>query len=660
MPGRDLSAELFDDAPPSGARDLSADLFGSAKPVNRAEQAGRAKPAWQQGLVVGANGLAMGFADEIAGAVGAVVDKVKNPASSLKDNYIANRDTVRGMEAAQRERAPITSAIGQGLSSIPLMMAAPVLGGVRAGAPVVAGLGARTGQAAAVGAGHGAVAGAGNSTEGNAAGVGADALMGGVIGGTFGGVLTPAAAGIKAVGGNIASRVSEKAAGNHARVKVAEALARDARGTLATGGRVNPMGQIGKRFERLGDEAVIADAGGRNANQLLDTLATLPGRTKESAANMLHRRQAGSGARLREAADKALGTNGQRLAATVDDLMETRAQQATPLYEQLRQTVIAPSEELANIVRAADELGATGTARRIATARGERFTLDVNAQGPQQWSMNNLDLVKQGIDDLIESNRNNGRLTPAGAAYQDLKNRLLNELDNVTTDPQTGQSLYKSARDAFAGPSAMITAANKGRMVISSDEVSIQREMANLSASERDAFKIGVYEGLRNKLGMQAGQTEIMNMWKNPSMQEKLRALFGNERSFRQFAADVSKEATLKKLQSVGTGSQTAARMAGMGDLDVNVLADAGAAFGAAKTGNILGAVGSVKNAWNRVATPERVRDEMGAMLLSRGSDGRNLLNSISPLVGQINSRNMLLSNQVGILGSLTGSGLIE
>lgn len=660
MPGRDLSAELFDDAQPSGARDLSADLFGSTKAGNRDIEAGRAKPAWQQGLVVGANGIGMGFADEIGGALGAVVDKVKNPSSSLKDNYLSNRDTLRGMEAAQRERAPITSMVGQAVSSLPLAIAAPWMNGARAtsGAGAVAGLGQRTAQSVAVGAGHGTVAGAGNSTATDAAGLGMDSLIGGVTGATAGGVLTPVAAGVRAVGGNIASRVSEKAAGNHARIKVAEALARDARGAMATSGQVNPMGQIGRRFDRLGDEAVIADAGGRNTNQLLDTLATLPGRTKEAAANLLHRRQAGSGERMRSAADRALGTNGQRLASTVDDLMVQREAQAGPLYAQLRQTDVAPSDNLLSIVQAADKLGATKTARRIATAERVPFTLDLETPG-SRWSMPSLDLVKRGLDDMIEAGQRSGNNTSV-RAYVKLKKDLTNELDDMTVDPQTGQSLYKSARDAFAGPSALITAAEKGRKVIGGDEVSIKSEISGLSASELDAFKIGVYEGLRNKLGAQSGQTEIMNMWKNPSTQEKLRALFGSERSFRQFASDVAKEATLKKLQSVGTGSQTASRMAGMGDLDVSVLGDAGAAFGAAKTGNILGAVGSAKNAWNRVATPERVRDQMGSMLLQRGQDGRNLLGSISPLVNQINGRNMLLSNQVGILGSLTGGGLLD
>ena len=134
--------------------------------------------------------------------------------------------------------------------------------------------------------------------------------------------------------------------------------------------------------------------------------------------------------------------------------------------------------------------------------------------------------------------------------------------------------------------------------------------------------------------------------------------MFGDLRSYREFASSVAKEAQLKRLQSVGAGSQTAARQAGMGDLDLAALTEAGGALGAAKSGNLLSALGSAKNDWNRVATPQSVRDEMGALLLAKGVNGARNLNSLEDLVQRINSRNMLLSNGVGVLGGQVGSKL--
>ena len=657
-------------AKPAGAGGFDP---ATAKPVaaptptagSKDYQRGRSAPAWEQGLVAGTNGILMGFGDELGGALGALWDKARNPSSDLQANYTANRDALRGMEDAQRERSPITTAVAQGLSTIPLAIAtggtsstAGLAARASSAAPTVIGVLPRMGRAAAVGAGYGAVGGAGNSTAGTVDGVLADAGASALTSGILGGVSTPVAAGVAAVGRNAAQRLSGTAAAEFAKQKIAEAFARDARGTLAAGGYVNPLGQAAARLGKLGDEAMVVDAGGRNTNQLLDTLATLPGRTKEAVYNAQRLRAAGAGNRMRDAADGALGTQGQRLDSTIDALYTRRYQDSAPLYNQLRQIDIAPSQNLDEIIQAADKLGVTKLGREIATARQMPFTLDAR---PAQWNMGDLDHVKQGIDQVLNSRKAvgiDGKLTPLGESYQQLKNALIGELDQVTTDPRTGASLYRDARQAFATPSGLIDAAKAGRQAIDRDESNILSTMKGMTDVEREAFRIGAYEGLRNKLGTQGGRTNIMNMWQEPSTQEKLKAIFGTPRAYREFAADVAREAQLKRLQSVGVGSQTAARHAGMGDLDMSVLPDAGAAVGAAKTGNLLSALGSARNVWNRVAVPQAVRDQMGAILLSRGGTGAQNLNSLAPLINQINTRNMLLSNGVGVLGGEIGAGL--
>ncbi|MES2148583.1 MAG: hypothetical protein V4508_02210 [Pseudomonadota bacterium] len=524
----------------------------------------------------------------------------------------------------------------------------------------IAGVLPRAVQAAKVGAIYGGVTGATRSTADSFGGMLEDGAMGAASGAALSGAATPVGAAIGAVGSNAMQRLSKTSAAEYAKQKLAEALARDARGALATGGYTNPLTQAQARMAKLGDEATLADAGGRNTNQLLDTLATLPGRTKDAAYNLLRQRTAGVGDRMRTAADDALGTQGQRLPTTVESLITRRETDSSPLYAQLRQTSIQPTQKLTDIVAAAEELGATKLGREIATARQIPFTLDP-AQ-PGKWQMSDLDHVKQGIDQVLSSRKAmnaDGSLTPLGHAYQSLKNRLVGELDAATTNAQTGQSLYRNARDAFSAPSALIDAANAGKLAINRDETSILNTMQGMSSNEQQAFRIGAFEGLRAKLGTQGGQTNVMNMWKEPATQEKLKAIFGDQRSYREFASSVAKEAQLKRLQSVGTGSQTAARAAGMGDLDMSALGEAGGGFAAAKTGNLLSALGSAKNVWNRVATPQSVRDQMGSMLLAKGSNGTQTLDGLEELVRQINNRNMLLSNNAGMVGGQIG-GLLS
>jgi hypothetical protein len=685
MPDYDKLAAQFGAADGDKYDQLAAQFAatpGPAKPANKDYQAGRAAPDWKRGLASGINGPLLGFGDEIAGAIGGAYDTMKQSGQSLaglvagtkpksfSENYVANRDTVRGMQDANREVRPWSTGIANALGSLPLMLATG--GGGAAGmlpqamraagaAPAISGMGANAVRAAGTGIGFGAAIGAGDSTATTVSGLADDTVRAGAMSGALGGVLSPVAGALGAVARNGMQRVSKTSAAEYARQKVSEAFARDARGTLATGGYTDPLGRIKARFGKLGDEATLADAGGRNTFQLLDTLATLPGRTKEAADNMLRQRTAGVGARMRSAADDALGTNGERLPATLESLITRRQGDAAPLYARLRQIDIDPSEELAATIHAAEQLGMVKTGRDIATARMRPFTLD--SQGSTRWNMGDLDHIKQGIDQALSTSKAmkpDGTLTPLGASYQELKTKLLAELDGATTNSHTGASLYADARAAYSNPTALIDAAKAGKMAINRDEAGIVSTMNGMSANELQAFRIGAFEGLRGKLGTQGGQTDIQNMWKNPATQEKLKAVFGDLRSYREFAASVAKEAQLKRLQGVGTGSQTAARQFGAGDLDLSAMTDAGAAFGAAKSGNVLAAIGSAKNAWNRVATPQAVRDQMGQMLLSQGSFGQQELNGMGGLIQSINNRNMLLSRGVGVMGADMSGGLLN
>ena len=360
---------------------------------------------------------------------------------------------------------------------------------------------------------------------------------------------------------------------------------------------------------------------------------------------------------MRGAADDALGTNGQRLSTTLESLDAQRSAAAKPLYEQLRTMSVNADDDLVSIVQAANQLGALGEAKTMATAMREPFTLDPAQAG--SWGMRDLDHVKRGLDTLIDRNTNpNGKLTAVGRAMDQLKQHLVSKLDDLAVDPKTGVSVYKAARDAYAGPSQLMDAAQRGRQSITQDEAAISGVVRGMSTGELEAFRIGAFEGLRGKLGTQSGQTNILNMWKEPATREKLQVIFGDERSFREFAASASRESIMKRVQSVGTGSQTASRMAGMGDLDAGALTELGSAAGAAKSGNALAALGAARSAWNRVGTPEPVRNEMGRMLLTRGPEATQNLNELSGLLQRINRQNALRADGTALIGSQIGSNL--
>jgi hypothetical protein len=640
-------------------------------PVNQDIEAGKGKPGWLQGLASVANGPLFGFADEIGGALGGAIDYGKQalrPTSlsdlvtgrkdqSFSDLYRANRDTLRGMQDAQKAENPWTTHITQAAASLPIGLVG-ALGKARTAAEIAPTLGSTLLKGSATGAGYGGLSAAGASTADTPMGLAGDVAAGAALGA----VLSPAtqltAKVVGAVGGNVADRFRTASAENTARQKIAEALARDARGEMFTTAQSGPSGQVAARLPKLGEGATIADAGGANTMQLLDTLATLPGRTKQAVTNVQHQRMATEGGRLRTAAETAMDTGGQRLATTVQSLTTDRATAAAPLYGQLRQINLQPSQDLAEVVAAADALGAVKHARTMATARMQPFTID--PANPGAWNAGQPDHIKRGLDQLVtKETKPDGSVSPVGAAVAELRARMIGLMDQATANPQTGQSLYKQARDAFAGPSALIDAANAGRRVLTKDEVSIASALEGMSTSEREAFRIGAYEALHNKLGTQGGRTELMNAWKNDSTREKLQAMFGQDlRSYREFAAELAKESAKRGIQKVNTGSQTAARMAGVADVDSAAIADlAGAAVGAKV--NPLEALGSVQNAWGRVSTPQTVRDQMGSILLSSGPQAQANLSQMRIIADQINRNNAALMGSTGLLGSgIIGSNL--
>lgn len=635
---------------------LQAESDSSAKSA-KAYREGREAPGAVRGLLSVAGGPTFGFADEIVGAVGGALKTISND-RPFSENYRETRDFVRGAQDYEREVNPVVTGVTQMMASAPLMVASPLTKIIGAGGSAAAPVGmiSQAGQAARSGAIYGGISGAGNSTADTPLGVAQDSLQGAVLSAGVSAAAIPVQRAASAVGGNIAARVSDSSAYNQAKAKIAEALARDGRGTVVQSGASNPLLQARARYDKLGEGAVVADAGGQNTRQLLDTLATLPGRAKPAVESLIHSRQAGRAGRMVSAAESSMGTNGERLAPNLARWIDERQTAAAPLYDRLYRVQVQPDRTLRELVDAADQLGITRTARDMATADRIPFTLD--PRSAQAFSMRDLDLLKQALDTKIASkvDKLNGGLTPEGASLMRLKAALIDKLDEATTGQ--GGSLYRQAREAFAGPSALMDAARSGRTAMQKDGVAIGEMMDGLSASELQAFRVGAFESLRTKLGREAGQTEILKMWKEPATSEKLRAMFGSEQAFRQFAAQTAREGRLKALESVGRGSQTAARQYGAGDLDVAALAEAGQAANSATSGNVLGLLAAAGNGWNRVSTPEPVRNKLSEILLSGGAAGRNQLTDLLDLTQRINSDRARLADQAGFLFSQGGAQL--
>jgi hypothetical protein len=579
--------------------------------VSAEETQGANLPKAARLAMTAAQGPTLGFADELAGFIQAPF--IAKPGESMSDAYARGRDVYRsGVQSYQQEQ-PIGSAVAQGAASLPLGMLnlgrqiLPQVG------PVMRSIGAGGLFGAAAGAGEAETV---QQIPQQALQTGAtSAVLGGATEGAMK-VVRPVASMVKTQAGRAIPEAIKGLVGGSsvdiARNRVAQAMLRDG----AT------PDQVIARMSKLGDDAILAESAGYNTRDLLDTMATLPGRTKNYTEELIRQRQSQRGGRLATSAQQQLSPTGARLADSVESLITKRDVDATPLYNQLKTVTVTLDDDLKQILDAANKLGAFGRAEKISTGLREPFSLK-DFKKATDASMTDLDKVKRGIDDIISSKsatNDRGEINEFGRSVVSLKQDLLKRLDEATIDPDTGASLYKSARNAYAGPSALISAAELGRTVLNKPAATIKTLVKDMSDSELESFRVGAYEGLRDLAGTQSGQTRLLNMWKEPATQERLKEIFPSERAFRVFASDVAAEARKKEIQSVGRGSATAGREARVEDVGIETLKDTANLASAANTMDIGSLLNMLSNNMKRTSVPEPVRNEIGRILMSRAT----------------------------------------
>jgi hypothetical protein len=619
---------------------------------------GTQKSTTQRGVMTALQGPTFGFLDELAGAVTA-------PFTAMQQNiplgqaYRQGRDIVRGQTESFESERPFTAAGLQIAASGPMaLLKAPtaigraVMPAITSAAPSIAptvqaagryltaapatgqvmGLGQRAAQAGASGAGYGFVSGLGASTAENPLDVLSDAATSAVFGGGLGAASQPAMAVLGAGGRQVMARVSPTAAGTYAQQKVAESLIRDVPQDLSS----SALTMAQRRLTRLGPEARIADVGGKSTRNLLDVQATLPGTTAEAAERAIRERQATRAGRLRTAADETLGTGGAQFLQKIDDFSNQRFIESRPYYAAIDKATAKVDDAIADVLNRSQAVQREAELL-LKTKTGQ--TIDLSQLQPGQTvPMNVLDSLKQSLYDAATNLRKSGNAAQANA-YDDVRLKLIGELEKQS--PKIGgQSAYTMAMKTWAGPSQMMDAAETGRMVMRGDILDVQQATKGLSPSEIDAFRIGALQALRQQTGTEAGQTSLLKMWKEPATQDRLKVAFGND--YKAFAAAVAKEARLKSLESTGRGSQSAARLAGMADLDVAPLTQAAGAVG---SGNLPAIVTAAANLARQTQTPEAVRNEIGRILLSR--DPREL-QKLSEIVRQVNASR---SRAAGVAG---------
>jgi len=466
----------------------------------------------------------------------------------------------------------------------------------------------------------------------------------------FGAILGPAGTiigkGLGAGASNIAQRFSESSAADAAKLKLAELLSKSGVGNVFQTGGANPLAQVEAKLASTGPEGTIAVAGRGRTLSALDTLATLPGQAKDLVEQFIHNQQARRASRLVTAADDALGTGGKSYTGAIADLIEQKKTAAGPLYDQLRGVSFKVDDELASIIQASKS--AHGSAELLAELK-RATPIDISKiKKGDDVPLDALDKVKQALYTLeINSKGDFGKSTPISSAYSDLRNALTKKLDDLSPKDKNG-SIYKQARDAFAGPSQLEDAIRVGRDAMKKDAIAVADATKGMTQSELDAYRIGVLQALKDKVSTEGGQTSLLKFWKEPKTSGVLKETFGND--YKQFAADVLRESRLKTIESVGRGSQTASRLAAIEDDNLSNVVQAGQAGAAAAGGNPFPALGTLSKMITKASTPEATRNELAKLLLQQGPMATR---TIQQLPAQVRAYNEKLANQAALANAL-------
>ena len=613
-----------------------------------------------RGLMNVAQGPTFGFGDEIYGGIRALFDD-----APLKEGYAKHRDYARGVQDKYQEDFPVASIVTQVAAGAPLAAAKPFgfLGqGAKAVAPGlaakyqnwvapaqgIAGMLPRALDAARTGFGYAALGGAGTSKEDDLAGVAKDALKSGAMGAASGAGLSLAGSAFGAGYSNIAQRLSDKAAANYAKLKVAEAINRDAIGSEFENGALDQVSRVARKMETMGGDTRLADASGTSTQKLLDLQATLPGKTANWLERLIHNRQAGRANRLVGMADDALGTGKADYAGTLKALDFQRKAASKPLYDQVQNLSVRIDDDLAHLLQRTDI--AHRDAKKLYKLR-QGVPLDLSKlKAGERVPFGALDRIKRALFDLESEARRAGK-SDFALEVGDARTALIDKLDDVSPKVN-GESIYKLARNTYAGPSQLMAAQESGREIFNHKLPELREMLGKMGDSERAAMRIGALQAIKEKTGTESGQTALLKMWKETSTSDRLKAVFGND--YRKFAAAVAKESRLKPMERLGRGSGTASREFGAGDLDVSAISDAANAARSAATGSPTGLMQAALGGLNRVRTPESVRDEIGKLLMTK--DPTEVL-ALSPLLQQVNAARLNRARNAasftGLLGGL-------
>ena len=285
---------------------------------------------------------------------------------------------------------------------------------------------------------------------------------------------------------------------------------------------------VGAELQQLGPEGRLMDVGPNLTGQA-EALVSSPGRAQSELLRVVRDRNNAAGDRIATGVDRVVG-DPVNFAAETETLLGQRRLRAARFYGQAEgHTQPIDTTPVVQHINRQLPQEATQQPTQI-----ERALINAREVMTGRSDMRSLHNVKESLDDQIAAAV---RTNEGGLARQlgQVRDQLVRQIDAGTTVPgPNGQpvSLYRQAREAYAGDSAILRAREEGLAVFNRDVDPnvVARENLARTEAERIAFQGGAREALVLKMDNARNDAlAVRNLFETRANRGKLNQIVGQE-----------------------------------------------------------------------------------------------------------------------------------
>mgnify|MGYP003649475431 CR=1 FL=1 len=397
------------------------------------------------------------------------------------------------------------------------------------------------------------------------------------------------------------------------------------------------VAQAERVVKGYGGQGTLADIG-ESTVALADNMASLPGQTKQLAADTLGARSGSQGSRL--VGDLKKNFTSKNFYDEKKILKEAEAE-SFPIFKQAYDENPSVWSEGLQLLLDQEPLVMQGIKRGLEIERikasearkvfnGREYgVVQFNAAGdPIVGEITPLRLwhsAKRGLDDILEESRDKvtGKLVldQKGKAILGLRKSLDAELKDLTGG-EAGK--YAKANAKFAGPAQLNDALHLGRAFGRGDEEVIESVFKNFTKAEQEMYRSGVVQEMAAKIRVKGTVPQTLkNALNDTGMRAKLKIIAPTEKQFKKFINSLKSEVEMQNnANRIGKGSQTFQRLGEAEEMALDNAAEAGGVLFNIMRGKVGAAISQTTrlglNQLRKLAVPESLRDQLGKQLLSQ------------------------------------------